>query len=348
MADRTSRWLLVGFSVLLWSGATAAGGWAGTFMILLITRMFVGVGEAGYGPAAPTIISDLYPVARRGSVLAWFYVAIPVGSALGYVVGGYVGLKLGWRMAFYIVTIPGILLGIWSFFMKDPPRGSADAGVVRGLPKLSDYSHLLKIKSYVMNTFAMAAMTFAIGGMSYWMPDYLVKDRGLGDGAKIEFGGLTVVAGLAATVLGGMAGDKLRNRFGGSYFLVSGIGIMVAAPMVIAMLYTPFPFAWVWLFGAIFFLFFNTGPSNTALANVVSPSVRASAFAVNIFMIHAIGDAPAPPILGYIADHHGWNAAFIVVAGCMVLAGALWLIGMPHLKPDTDAVTNSATVLAHS
>jgi MFS family permease len=336
LADRTSRWLLVGFSVLLWSGATAAGGLAGSFTMLLITRLFVGVGEAGYGPAAPTIISDLYPVQRRGSVLAWFYVAIPVGSALGYVIGGAVGAKWGWRWAFYIVTIPGIILGIWSFFLKDPPRG---AGGSHGLPKFSDYSHLLKIKSYVINTLAMAAMTFAIGGMSYWMPAYLAHDRGLGDGAKMKFGALTVVAGLAATVLGGIAGDKLRSRFGGSYFLVSGIGILLAAPFVIAMLYVPFPAAWILLFGAIFFLFFNTGPSNTALANVVSPSVRASAFAVNIFMIHAIGDAPAPPILGYIADHHGWNAAFGLVAMCMVVAGALWLIGMPHLKPDTDAVT---------
>jgi MFS family permease len=340
LADRSSRWLLVGLSVLLWSGATAASGWAATFMILLITRLFVGVGEAGYGPAAPTIIADLYPVARRGTVLAWFYVAIPVGSALGYVVGGAVGASLGWRWAFYIVTIPGVALGIWSLFMKDPPRGKADAlHAIHGLPKFSDYSRLFKIRSYVLNTLAMAAMTFAIGGMSYWMPDYLSQHRGLGDGAKIKFGAITVVAGLAATILGGLAGDKLRNRFGGSYFLVSGVGILLAAPFVIAMLYLPFPLAWVMLFGAVFFLFFNTGPSNTALANVVSPSVRASAFAVNIFVIHLIGDAPAPPMLGHIADHYGWNSAFGLVAGCMVLAGILWLVGMPHLKPDTDAVT---------
>ena len=349
LADRKSRWVLVGFSVLLWSCATAAGGWAPTFAVLLITRLFVGVGEAGYGPAAPTIISDLYPVARRGAVLSWFYVAIPVGGALGFVIGSAVGANphLGWRWAFYIVTIPGILLGIWSFFMKDPPRGKADVGhAMHAIPRLADYSHLLKIRSYVTNTLAMAAMTFAIGGMSFWMPDYLEMHRGLGDGAGLKFGLITVVAGLSATILGGLAGDKLRPRFGGSYFLVSGIGILLAAPFVIAMLYLPFPFAWVMLFGAVFFLFFNTGPSNTALANVVSPSVRASAFAVNIFMIHAIGDAPAPPVLGYIADHHGWNAAFIVVAGCMVLAGVLWLIGMPHLKSDTDAVTNSSGAIS--
>ena len=338
LADRTSRWLLVGLSVLLWSGATAAGGWAGTFMILLISRMFVGVGEAGYGPAAPTIISDLYPVERRGSVLSWFYVAIPVGSALGYVVGGGVGAWLGWRWAFYIVTIPGIALGIWSFFMKDPPRADS-SGQTR--PGIGDYLKLLRIRSFVINTLAMAAMTFAIGGMSFWMPHYLTEARHLPNSAKLIFGGITVFAGLKATIIGGWVGDKLRDRFPGSYFLVSGIGIILAAPFVIGMLYMPFPYAYVMLYGALFFLFFNTGPSNTALANVVSPSVRASAFALNILIIHAIGDAPSPPILGYISGRYGWNAAFEVVAACMVLAGLIWLIGMPNLKPDTDAVTDA-------
>ena len=343
LADRMSRWLLVGAAVILWSLATAASGWAGTFVILLVTRLFVGVGEAGYGPAAPTIISDFYPVARRGSVLAWFYVAIPVGSALGYVVGGYVGgTSLGWRWAFYLVTIPGLALGVWSLFMPNPPRGGADSGsgdggASHGLPRLADYAALVRNRSYVINTAAIAAMTFAIGGISFWMPRYLTETRGLPDSAKLAFGGITVVAGLAATLLGGWAGDRLRPRFGGSYFLVSGVGILVAAPFVIAMLYVPFPAAYGLLFGAVFFLFFNTGPSNTALANVVHPSVRASAFAVNIFVIHLLGDAPSPPILGYVAEHAGWNAAFGVVAAAMAVAGVLWLIGTPHLAADTAA-----------
>jgi predicted MFS family arabinose efflux permease len=340
LADRTSRWVLVGFSVIFWSAATAAGGLAGSFVALLITRVFVGVGEAGYGPAAPTIISDLYPVARRGAVLSWFYVAIPVGGALGYVIGGAVGAKWGWRVAFFAVTVPGLLLGIASFFLKDPPRGTADIGHAVARPKLSDYLHLLKIRSYVINTAAMAAMTFAIGGMSYWMPDYLEKHRGLSESAEFYFGACTAVAGLTGTLLGGLAGDFMRRRFSGSYFLVSGLGMLAAVPFILGMLYTPFPMAWGVLFFGLFFLFFNTGPANTALANVVSPSVRASAFAFNIFLIHALGDAPAPAILGHLADHYGPNAAFFLVAACMVLAGVLWLFGMPHLKPDTDAVTH--------
>jgi MFS family permease len=372
LADRFSRWMIVGFSVLLWSGATAAGGLAGLhvnpayhhwwssswalltgiglspFMVMLLTRAFVGVGEGGYGPTAPTIISDLYPVSRRGYVLAWFYVAMPVGGALGYVIGTAVGASWGWRSAFFIVTLPGVMLGLWTLFIKDPPRGEADAGhAMHGLPRLADYTHLVKVRSYVLNTLAMAAMAFSTGGMSYWMPDYLEAKvqyggRGLPENAGMIFGVITAVAGLGATLLGGLAGDKLRSRFGGSYFLVSGVSIMLAAPFMIAMLYVPFPYAWGMLFATIFFLFFNTGPANTALANVVSPTVRASAFAVNIFVLHLVGDAPAPYVLGVIHDHFSaWNPAFFAVAASMVVAGVLWLIGTPHLKADTDAVSDS-------
>ncbi len=340
LSDRMSRWKLVGIGVLLWSLATAASGWASGYAVLLVTRLFVGVGEAGYGPAAPTIISDMYPVKRRGQVLAWFYVAIPIGSALGYVVGELTDKTLGWRWAFYIAAIPGLILGVVSLSMRDPPRGRADGASGHGLPKWVDYRKLLSNRSFVLNTLAMAAMTFAIGGIGFWMPRYLADYRHLGGAPKTIFGGITVAAGLAATLTGGWLGDKLRPRFGGSYFLVSGFGILAACPFVVAMLYLPFPYAWGAVFGAVFFLFFNTGPSNTALANVVHPSIRASAFAVNIFVIHALGDAPSFPVLGAVAERFGWNAAFGLVVTTMIVAGVLWLGGAPHLARDTEAAPN--------
>jgi MFS family permease len=350
LADRMSRWVLVGASVAVWSFATGGSGLAGTFGVLLLMRCLVGLGEAGYGPSAPTIISDLFPVERRGSVLAWFYMAIPVGSALGYVLGSLVGARLGWRFAFFVVTPPGLILAALSFFMKDP-RGRiarARTDLAAGDSRWAEYLALCRNRSYVLDTLGMTAMTFAIGGMSYWMPQYLCGDpahgaRGLPAWSRAAFGGITAAAGLLATLLGGIAGDRLRTRLPGSYFLVSAAGMFIACPFIIAMLYVPFPWAWIPMTIAVFFLFFNTGPTNTILANVTLPAVRASAFGLNILILHLFGDAAAPPLLGGLAGRFGWNAAFGVVAAATAVAGFLWLLGAPHLKGDMSVVEAATT-----
>ena len=344
LADRMSRWLLVAVGVILWSLASGGTGLASTFSVLLFTRMLVGVGEAGYGPAAPTIISDLDPVSRRGAVLSGFYMAMPVGSALGYALGGFIAQRWGWRMAFYAVVPPGILLGVWALLMRAPPRGHAERTAAAPARQAGwrDYGILLKTPSYVLDSLGMTAMTFAIGGISFWMPRYLHQYRNAGtlEQVNIVFGGITVIAGIAGTLLGGLAGDAMRKRFPGSYFLVSAAGIWIACPLVLLMLWTPFPLAWGFVFLAIFFLFFNTGPSNAILANVTPPAIRASAFAVNILVIHALGDAISPPLLGKIVGPidgvYRWNAAFMVVAAVMAVAGVFWLWGAAYLQRDTD------------
>jgi MFS family permease len=345
LADRFSRWVLVGFGVILWSIASGESGRASAFSILLITRLFVGVGEAAYGPAAPTIISDFYPVERRGRVLAWFYIAIPVGSALGYLLGGMFVSHGHWRWAFYSVVPPGILLGAICFFMPKPPAGQ---GGPKHHAKLSDYVALFRTPSYVLNCAGMAAMTFAIGGISVWMPTYVAEFRKAGELGHVNtiFGGITVVTGIAGTLLGGLAGDWLRSRIRGAYLAVSGAGLLLAFPFFLAMLITPFPYAWIFIFLAEFCLFFNTGPSNTALANVSRPEVRASAFALNILIIHSLGDALSPPAIGGLSDHFNgnMNVGFAAVGAVMLLGGILWLWGARYLDADTQAASDPTAV----
>lgn len=340
LANRMSRWLLVGISVTIWTLASGASGLAGTFAILVVTRCFVGIGEAGYGPAAPTMISDLYPVERRGAVLAWFYMAIPVGSALGYAMGGAIIKHYSWRVPFYWVVPPGLILAAWAFFMKSPKPIEVPKPE-KAKARLKDYVGILKIPSYLLDTAGMAAMTFAIGGFSFWMPAYLVDERkaagGQLDDVNLYFGGIMVVAGITATLLGGWLGDFFQRRTSGAYFTVSAAGILLSTVFIVLMMHTPFPAAWIWLFFSVFFLFLNTGPSNTILANVTHPSVRASAFALNILIIHALGDAISPPMLGAIAGH-SWNEALYVVCGVMVLAAGLWFWGAVFLKRDSDRV----------
>ena len=274
--------------------------------------------------------------------MAIFCAAIPVGSALGFVVGGIVNHQLGWRWAFYLVAIPGIVLGLTCFFQKDP-RTRAGLVTERRRPTKVDYMMLLRNRSFVVNCLAQTAMTFALGGLAYWMPDYLTFRGQPPQLAVPMFGGITAVAGLISTLLGGFIADRLRKRFGGSYFLVSGVGMLLAFPLFIGMLYTPFPLAWVFLFGAVFFVFLNTGPSNAALANVVESNVRATAFAANILVIHLLGDVSSPPLIGAVAGYVDRNAAFLVVSGAMLVSGVIWLCGMKYLAADTAAVSDQTT-----
>jgi MFS family permease len=195
----------------------------------------------------------------------------------------------------------------------------------------------------------MTAMTFAMGGIGFWMPYYIreFRDGGKQAAVGITFGAIVVIAGLAATLLGGYLGDKLRPRFPGSYFLVSGAAMLIGFPLSVAMLdlrayglgwlYVPFPWAWIFVFLACFCLFFNTGPTNTILANVTHPSIRASAFALNILVIHALGDVVSPLIIGAITDASGqdMNLAFLLVSALILVGGVLWLWGARFLERDT-------------
>jgi len=332
----------------VWSLASGGSGLAATFAMLFITRCLVGVGEASYGPAAPALIADLYPVKVRGSVLAWFYMAIPVGSALGYALGGAIAqLTDSWRWPVYIVVAPGLVLALLCGLMKEPRRGQADAVAPPRTAGIRDYRVLLRTPSYVLCTLGMAAMSFAVGGIAYWAPTYLMEERGQSDEAQVNliFGAVTAGAGLIATLLGGIAGDRLRDRYPGSYFLVSGIGMLAGFVCFLLFLWTPMPWAWGLMFLAVFCLFFNTGPTNTILANVTHPSIRASAFALNILVIHALGDAVSPGIIGYIAgvsrgsetETTGLKAGFLAVSAVMLLSGLLWLWGARYLKRDTEA-----------
>jgi MFS family permease len=343
LADRISRWLIVGGAVILWSLASGASGLAATFAILFATRICVGIGEGGYGPAAPTILSDLYPIERRGRIMAIFCAAIPVGSALGYVIGGLIGAHLGWRWAFYLVTPPGLLLGLLCFRQRDPRIASHH--LVQKSPRRSmrDYLNLFRTRSYLINCVAMTLMTFVTGGLGFWASAYLrYRNQSPNVGMTI-FGVITVIAGLISTLLGGVVADKLRSRFAGSYFLVSGIGMLIACPFFVATLYIPFPAAWIPMFVAIFFLFLNTGPSNTALANVSLPAVRATAFAVNILVIHALGDVQAFWLLGYIGGHTNMHVAFLFVSGIILVSGLVWLSGVKYLAADTAAVEGAGS-----
>ncbi|MBK9621627.1 MAG: MFS transporter [Candidatus Obscuribacter sp.] len=205
------RWWIICGGVIIWSLASGGSGMATGFGILLLTRCLVGIGEAAYGPVAPSILADYFPVASRGKALSWFYLAIPVGSALGFVLGGLVGSTLGWQWAFYVVVPPGIILGLLCLLMKDP-RVPPKQSLAREQSRMTQYRGFLKNRSFVLNTLAMTLMTFAIGGMAFWMPTYIHEYRNAGSLASVNiiFGAILVLSGLTATLLGGYLGRQAR------------------------------------------------------------------------------------------------------------------------------------------
>lgn len=344
LADRRSRPRLMGLGVGIWSAATALSGMVRSYGQLLFGRALVGVGEASYGSVAPAMLSDAFELAHRGRALAMFSMAIPVGSALGYLLGGLFERSLGWRAAFFIVGVPGMWLAWTVGRLSDVARGNADqTAAAQGraaAPRLADYGELLQTKSYLLNCLAMTGMTFAVGGLAAWVPTYLVRVRQMGLAeANLVFGLLTLVSGLGGTMAGGWLGDRLLPRLPTAYFLVSGVGLALSVPCAAAVILLE---ARPWVLTAIFlaevFIFLNTGPLNAIIANVSRSEVRATAYAVNIFVIHALGDAISPTIVGMVSDQVGLSAAFWIAPGALALAALFCFWGMRTYAEDAERV----------
>jgi predicted MFS family arabinose efflux permease len=342
LADRRSRPRLMAFGVGIWSVATAFSGVVRHFGDLLLGRAVVGVGEASYGAVAPAMLSDHFPPAKRGRMLAVFSMAIPVGSALGYLLGGVLEQTLGWRAAFFVVGLPGLLIAWRVGALSEPVRGGLD-GVSRAAgrpagPGAGEYFELLRTPSYVLNCLAMTAMTFAVGGLAAWVPTYLVRVRGMALAqANLTFGLLTLVSGVGGAMAGGWLGDRLLRRMPAAYFLVSGVGLALSVPCAAAVILLENRF---WVLTAIFLaevlIFLNTGPQNAIIANVSRAEVRATAYAANIFVIHALGDAISPTIVGILSDWKGLAAAFWIAPGALALAALFSFWGMRYLGRDVS------------
>ncbi len=342
LADRFPRRYFVGGGVLLWSLATIASGLVAGYRQLLVARSFIGIGEAGFGGVAPTLISDLFPRERRGRMLAYFYVAIPVGSALGFLLGGYVGQHWGWRHAFYLAGGPGLVLGLLALVMAEPPRGAGDGVVAREERfDASKARALFRNQSFVHTTLGLSAMTFALGGMAYWMPTFFHRERDLPlDEANTLFGAITVGAGLIGTFLGGWLGDWLLKRTSKAYLLISGWGMLLAVPATYVGLHATQRSVYLpALFVAEVLVFLNTGPANAVLVNVALPEIRATAISISIFIYHLLGDVPSPILIGRLSDRTGsLEAALMLTTLAMGVSGVFYLLGTRSLGADTDLV----------
>ncbi len=342
VGDRYTRKYLVCVSVFLWSLATIASGLARNYHELLLARAITGIGEAGYATVAPSIISDLFHKSRRGSALAIFYAALPIGSALGLTLGGYWGVHYGWRHAFYLAGGPGLLCSLLMLIPTEPERGASDgtAGRKATGSVLTAWLELLKTPTFRYANLGMAAYTFAIGGLVFWVPTFLNRIRGMELAhATFMIGAISVVGGFAGSLAGGALCDRLRSRIKSSYVLIPGISLLLAFPPLILVFEVTNPtYLWSLMLIANFLLFINTGPLNAAIINVVLPERRSIAIAMNILIIHLLGDALSPVLIGKLSDQYGLMVAAQGISVATVVAAVILIFGARHLEHDEQMI----------
>lgn len=341
-ADRTQRQKWIASSALIWSAATMACGVAKNYVTLLFTRSLIGVGEAGFTTIAQPFLAEHYPPRKRATMLACFGLALPAGSALGYLLGGVIGQHFGWRAAFMLVGVPGVFLGLLAWTqIKDAAHKNQTRAQK---PHTADYWALLKNKPFLFICLAHAMATFAQGGLSAWMPTYFHRyfDMGVAR-AGLVFGVMVVVCGAAGTYLGGRAADRLLPKTSKAYFITIFVSLLCMLP-----------FAWLgvhaqreWMALAMFSLavvciFLPMGPIAAALVALTRPQVRSMAFAVNIFIIHALGDAVSPMLIGRASDLWGLKTA-VLLCTLSAVPACLFTAAAAKTAPDEPAKKASAS-----
>jgi len=332
LGDRYPRKFLMLAGVMVWSAATACSALAQNFSELFCIRVFVGVGEAAFVTMGPSWISDLFSATRRNTAITIFYVAIPVGSAIGFTIGGWFADRGDWRGAFLWAGLPGILFALSLLFLREPRRGEAD-GVeaevgTHGHVRWREVAGLLAKKRYALLVWGYAAQTFAIGAFGIWGPAFLNRIHQLPLGhASTIFGEMLAGTGFVATMLGGFIANRLRLRTAAGYPWLMALSMAAAVPICFFALTTASAtWSLVGLGASMFFLFLPTGPITSEMLEIVPVHLRASAVALSMFMTHLFGDLGSPAAVGYVsqAAHHNLQIGVLILPAMLVVGTVLW------------------------
>ena len=327
LSVRFSRKSVIIAGAIVWSVATLLTAVTKNFNELLIRHTIVGIGEASFVILSPTFVADMFPEDKRGRVMGIFYLAIPVGSALGYLLGGVMGPKYGWRAPFYVGAAPGVLLAFLMLFVPEPRLGQFDDA--HRTPERDTLRGLIHNRAFLSASLGMAMMTFALGGLQVWMPTFLHRARGFSLlDANLLFGISVLLNGLLASPIGGWMSDRLLRRTRSAHYLVSAATLGLGIPAMCMALFATGKVMVIGIFAAEFLLLLNTGPLNAAVINSVGPHVRAAALAANIFLFHLLGDVPSAYLIGYVSDKYSLQSAFLGPVIAVALSSAILFYGM--------------------
>ncbi len=369
LGDRYSRRKLLSFGVALWSLATVGTAFASGFYDMFFWRALLGIGEASYGIIAPALLSDLFAPKYRGRVMGLYFLALPVGGAIGSGIGGLFSTYSDWRLAFWVVGIPGLLASVAGLLMHDPGRGASE-GKTSGKadrPNLADYLSILRTPTFVFNTAGLAAVTFALGGYAVWAVTFYERVRGM-DGAQASLwvAIITAIAGLLGISLGTVAADLLVRFTRRGYLIWASLAVAIAVPCIVGAILEPDRrISLTYLFVASIMMASVLGPSNTVTANVVPANRRAAGYGLCIFLVHLFGDISSPLLMSYVSEWFGmpliaasrigqWlesigaeptdsptgpsnlTAAMLAVVPMLALGGLFFLRGSKYLPADQE------------
>lgn len=347
LADRTSRVRIMTVALTLWSLMTAACGLVHTFPQLFLARLGVGVGEAGGVAPAYSLICDYFPQRQRARALSFYSFGIPIGSAVGIVLGGFITHWMSWRMAFFIVGLTGLLMApLLRWTVREPVRGALDAKQTpRPSPSFMQVATLLAHRRSFWGLSLGAASASMMGyGLFFWMPSFLVRSFELTVlQASLAYGGLVLVGGLAGIWLGGLLADRQGARSKSMYAIIPAVAFLGTLPFYVAgvlsssieacMLISLVPTALglVWL-----------GPVLTAVQHLVPSDMRSTASAIFLFINNLLGIGLGTTLIGILSDAlrvRGAGAeslryAILSGTGFYIVASLLLFFAARHLKKD--------------
>jgi MFS family permease len=372
IADSTSRKGVIAISLAVWSGFTALCGLAGNFWQLFLARLGVGIGEAGGSPPAHAMISDLYEKEKRGQALAIYTVGLYIGTLLGFALGGVLADAFNWRIAFFLVGLPGVIFAllVWTT-VREPRRGlSGAAPATAGITFMQSFRRLWTLKAFRYYSLAAGAGLFVTYGVGNFMPPFLERTYGgwaypelqqafglCTGGAPcvamstaeigIVYGTVAGIAGAIGTLAGGYLADSMGAKDRRWFLWLPMWGKLAGGPLFIASLFAPnAELSLLLYFPAIGLAAMYLGPSVAITHHLVPPGMRAMASAVFFFIINMIGLGLGPTALGALSDWFRVNAgaegmslqwAMAAVVIAMYPLSLLWHLGARALpKGDID------------
>ncbi|TMF35352.1 MAG: MFS transporter [Chloroflexi bacterium] len=349
--DRGVRKTVIGVGVTIWSIATLFTGFARTYAQLFLSRAVVGIGEASYYPAGTSLLSDYFPKEQRGRVMSVWGAGSTIGIALGFAGGGYIAETLGWRAAFFFAAVPGLLLAILAFQMREPLRGAVEK-TGPALAKTADASlkkfiDLLKIPTLRATIIAQTLLFFVLASNAFWLPTVLQRRFDMSSGrAGLLAGVVIVVGGLIGTLAGGWLSDRRALESPKAHLETGIVGFLAGAVLITIAILSPLNVGPIPVFVPVFLLtviclYLYAGPFTAVAQNVVSPGLRASAVTLLLFIAHVFGDSHSTYDVGVISDHLGHNlqAALLITSPTLLILAALAAAtGLRTVKRDTEAM----------